>query len=372
MEKKNVDLAIQLRHELHAHPELSYQEDWTKQRLIDFLKEHTKLEIVDKGKWFYAIYRAGEGKKNLAFRADFDALPIPETIDLEWGSKFPGVSHKCGHDGHASSLAGFALEIDRLGADKNIFFVFQHAEETAQGGIEAAAMIKEEQIDEIFAYHNMSGMDYNAVYVIDGTAHFASKGMSVEMIGSPAHASQPEDGKNPSLAIADIVRELPEFTSKETNEGLVLATVVQIDVGEEAFGSAANKGVVRMTIRAEKEAELDKLQKNIEDLAIKLADEQGLKANFTYNDEFPDVVNTKESVDKIRETAKEKGIAVVEMQSPFRGSEDFGHYIKYTKGAMCYIGNGQDYPHVHTFEYDFRDELIETAVELFKGLAEKQ
>jgi metal-dependent amidase/aminoacylase/carboxypeptidase family protein len=86
MEKKNSELIKQLRHELHQHPELSNQETWTKQHLIDFIKANTRLEIVDKGLWFYAIYRAGKDKKNIAFRADFDAIPMQETLDLPYAS----------------------------------------------------------------------------------------------------------------------------------------------------------------------------------------------------------------------------------------------------------------------------------------------
>jgi amidohydrolase len=370
MDKKNLELAIQLRHELHQHPELSNQEVWTKQHLIDFLRTHTKLEIVDKGLWFYAIYRAGEDKKNIAFRADFDALPMQEKIDIPHASQFPGISHKCGHDGHSASLAGFALEIDQNGADKNIFFLFQHAEETGDGAAQCASFIKEQNIEEIFAYHNMSGLAFNSVNVIDGTAHCASKGMTIHMEGSPAHASQPEDGVNPAFAIAKIINAIPELTSLENNKGVVLCTVVQVDIGERAFGVSASKGDLLLTIRALYEEELDKLQKNLEDLAKDQADKYGLKVTFTYNDVFPETVNHKESSDKFRQVCEAKGIPLVEMKEAYRGSEDYGHYLKLTKGAMCYIGNGEDYPQVHTFEYDFRDDIIETAVELFKGLAE--
>ena len=104
-----------------------------KQHLIEFLKTHTNLEIVDRGRWFYAIYHSKVGRRNIAFRADFDALPIEETINLPYGSECPGVSHKCGHDGHAATLCGFALEIDQNGSDNNVFFLFQHAEETGDG-----------------------------------------------------------------------------------------------------------------------------------------------------------------------------------------------------------------------------------------------
>ncbi|CAM5196741.1 Amidohydrolase OS=Ureibacillus acetophenoni OX=614649 GN=SAMN05877842_105133 PE=4 SV=1 [Ureibacillus acetophenoni] len=369
MEKKNLELAIQLRHELHAHPELSYQEVWTKQHLMDFIKDHTtNLEIIDKGKYFYAVYRAGEGKRNIAFRADFDALPIPETIDLPYGSQIPGVSHKCGHDGHSASLAGFALEVDQKGAEHNIFFLFQHAEETGQGAIEAQEIIENEKIDEIFGYHNMSGFPAGMVGVIDGTAHCASKGMSIEMVGSPSHASEPENGKNPSFAIAKIIDAIPLFTSTEHNEGLVLCTIIQIDVGSENYGIQAHTGALRMTIRAEKEVELDRLQQNIEKLAISLCEEQGIKVDFKYNDIFPETANHKESSDKIRQVCQEIGLPIFELPKAYRASEDYGYYLKKTKGAFCFVGNGEDYAPIHTYEYDFRDENIEIAVELFKGL----
>ena len=169
MDKKNLELAIKLRHELHQHPVLSNHETWTKQHLIDFLKEHTSLEIVDKGSWFYAIYSSKEGNKNIAFRADYAALPMDEGIALPYGSQIAGVSHKCGHDGHAATLAGFALEIDQNGSDNNIFFLFQHAEETGDGAAQCVEFIEENNIYEIFAYHNMSGMELKSVNIIDGT-----------------------------------------------------------------------------------------------------------------------------------------------------------------------------------------------------------
>lgn len=370
MKSQNFQLATKLRHELHQHPELSNEEVWTKQHLMGFLKTNTNLEIIDKGNWFYAIYRAGTDKPNIAFRADFDALPMDEVIDLPWASQFPGKAHKCGHDGHSATLAGFALEIDQEGADKNIFFLFQPAEETGDGAIQCVDFIKEHNIDEIFAYHNMSGIPYKTVGIMDGTMMCASKGMTIHLEGAPAHASQPETGINPSFAIGNILGAIPEFTSPEKNKGLILCTVVQIDVGEEAFGIAASQGDLRMTIRALYEEELDRLQENLENFAKAQAEEFGLKVSFQYNDEFPETFNHKESANKIRLAAKSKEMEVIELKEAFRGSEDFGHFTKLTKGAYCLIGNGEDYPHVHTYEYDFRDELIESGVELFKGLVQ--
>lgn len=370
MKKENLALVTALRHELHKNPEPSNKEVWTKKHLIEFLKEHTSLDIVDRGKWFYAVYRVGEGKRNIAFRADFDAILLNEKTDLPHVSQNPGVAHKCGHDGHSASMVGFALEIDQEGADQNVFFLFQHAEETGDGGAEAAVFIKENNIHEIFAYHNMSEWPEKAVIVKDGTLMFASRGMVIHMEGAPTHASMPEYGKNPAFAIAQVINAIPGYTSADKNRGLVLCTVIQIDLGERAFGVAASKGDLLLTIRAEFEEELDQLQKNLEDLAYEKGHADGIEVSFEYHDVFPETANHKESTDKIRQVSQDKGFQLMEMEQGIRGSEDFGHYLKETKGAMCYIGNGENFPQIHTNEYDFPDSIIETAVELFKGLVE--
>jgi amidohydrolase len=370
LDQENLALAKKLRHELHQNPEPSNHETWTKRHLINFLKKHTDLEIVDRGLWFYAIYHAGPDKKRIAYRADFDAILMDEKLDVPYASNNPGVAHKCGHDGHAAVLAAFALEIDQNGADNNIYFLFQHAEETGDGAAQCAVFIKENKIEEIFAFHNMSGMTLNSINVIDGTSNFASRGMTIAMEGAPSHASQPELGRNPAFAIAKVIAEIETYSKKTSTRGIVLCTVIQVNIGERAFGVSASKGELLLTIRAQFEDELDQLQENLEHIALGLAGEYGLVVNFAYNDVFPVTSNHKESSDKIRTVSRQKGFELVEMVEGFRGSEDFGHYLKETKGAICYIGNGENYPDIHTHAYDFPDEIMETAVELFKGLAQ--
>lgn len=370
MKASNLQRIIQLRHELHQYPEISNQEVWTKQHLFSFIQANTQLELVDKGRWFSAVYHSGKNRPNIAFRADFDAVPMEETIDLPYASCFSGVSHKCGHDGHAATLAGLALEIDQEGANKNIFFLFQHAEETGEGAAECASFIKEQDIEEIFSYHNMSGLAFQSVNVIEGTSHCASKGMTIRMEGSPAHASEPEKGANPAFAFAKLITAIPQLIAPENNKGMVLCTVIQVNIGERAFGVSASKGELLLTIRALYETELDKLQKHLEELALEQADQDGLKVSFSYNDVFPETVNHKVSADKVRQVGKAKGLQVSELPEAYRCSEDFGHYLKQTCGAIFYIGNGEEHPPIHSYQYDFPDGIIETAVEMFKGLAE--
>lgn len=369
MDEKNFKLAVQLRHQLHSHPELSNEEHWTKEHLIAFLKAHTNLEIVDRGLWFYAIYRAEAGGKNIAFRADFDAIPVEDVIDAPYKSQCPGVGHKCGHDGHAAALAGFALEVDQHGASNNVYFLFQHAEEIGDGAHYCDAMIDECNIDEIYGFHSNSGFARGAVQLRSGAICCASKGMEIAFTGAPAHASQPETGINPSFAVSAIVSVIPELIDPAKHEGLVLCTVIQMDVGERAFGCSASRGKLLLTIRAQYEKEMDALQENLERLTKEQSEKYGLKYDFAFCDVFPETANTPECADRVKAVCAELNIPVTELEEPIRGSEDFGYYTKKTKGAFFWVGNGESCPPLHTVAFDFIDDNIKIAVEIFKKLA---
>jgi amidohydrolase len=368
VEKKHLDLAIALRHELHQHPELACRETWTKRHLINFLRRHSFLEIVDKGRWFYARYHAGKDRPNIAFRADFDALPIDETITLPYGSRFPGVAHKCGHDGHSACLAGFALEVNRYGTDKNVYFIFQHAEETVEGGMECAPLMDGDGIDEIFAYHNVPGMPAHSIAVMDGTASCGSTGMIISLKGVPAHASQPEDGRNPCFAIAGIIDGIPALTDPAHYRGLALCTIIGINAGKEAFGMSASEGRLMLTIRGQFDSELEELRQKIEEKTREEAERYGLDYEFSFRDSVPVLYNHPESAAKVRRAAQRLGFTMAEAGAPSRGSEDFAWYTKRTKGAMFWVGAGEKRSPIHTARFDFNDEIIPTVVDLFMAL----
>lgn len=368
-----ISKAVMLRHELHEHPELSYNEVWTKSKLMEFIRENSDLEVVDCGKYFYAIYRAEKTDANkgaIAFRADFDALPMEDRIDTPYKSAIPGIAHKCGHDGHAATLCGFAMTLQEIKPNRDIYLIFQHAEETGQGAIEAKQVLLDNpDITEIFAYHNEPCVEENLIRVADGSSNCASVGMSIFLTGSPTHASIPEKGVNPVFSFARIVNELPNLTNPENHKGLILATVVQLDLGECAFGMAASSGVIRMTIRAEYEEELNTLQKSLEIIALEEAEKYGMECRFEFSDVFPETRNHGESVRKVYAAAKKCGYTC-ETLPLVRGSEDFGWFTKEVPGAIFNIGAGEDWPSVHTFEFDFNDHLIKSGIEMFKALTE--
>jgi len=362
MEHK-VEKIIELRHQLHEHPELSLEEQWTQEHLMSFLREHTKLNIVPRGKWFYAHYQSGSDLPGIAFRAELDALPVRDEIDTSYASKIPGHGHKCGHDGHMASLCGLAMELERRGADRDVYLIFQHGEEIGAGGEECARLLDEKNIGWVYGWHNRPGLPKGMVQTMDGTMYYASKGMILHFDGVPSHASMPEAGKCPAFAIAKIVNFIPELLSPEKWDGQVFCTVIQIDVGEPAFGTQASRGELLLTIRGQYEREMDLLQDKLEAMAKELAEADGLEWSVRYCDAFPESANAPEATRRIRDAAKRMGIPYQEAPHPYRGSDDFGYYPKKAHGAMFEIGSGEDCPPIHTIHYDFPDEVLNVAVD---------
>lgn len=364
--------AVALRHELHMHPELSYQEEWTKQRLMVFLKKNTGLKLVDKGKWFYACYLGAGGNDPypIGFRADFDALPMEDEIDAPWKSRIPGCGHKCGHDGHVATLCALAMRLEDQKISRDVYLVFQHAEETGQGACECGDFVKETGIKEIYACHNFTGMPFGTVATrLEGT-NCASMGMNIVMTGAPTHASQPELGKNPSLAICDTAKRIMEIADRNRFEKLVMATICEIAVGEHAFGIAASKGRIGVTLRAEQDKDMYQIRDEIIAFAEKRAAEDGLTAEFSYEDIFPDTTNTPEQAKKVLAAAESLGLPEMLAPEITRGSEDFGWFLKDCPGAEFVLSAG-DAPSLHTAHYDFDDRLIEKISDVYLAILEQ-
>ena len=372
MNKETLKKATTLRHELHMHPELSYQESWTKQHLMDFLQENTNVRLVDKGKWFYAAYLGADGQDPypIGFRADFDALPMEDEIDSPWRSRIEGCGHKCGHDGHSAAMCAFAMELEEKQLKRDVYLVFQHAEETGQGAYECGDFVKETGIKEIYSCHNVTGPAYGTVLTrLEGT-NCASMGMNIVMTGVPTHASQPELGRNPSLAICDTAKEIMKIADQSRFEKLVLATICEISVGEHAFGIAASKGRIGVTLRAEQDKDMYQLRDEAIAFAEKRAAEDGLTVEFSYEDVFPDTTNTPEQARKVLRAAESLGLPAVLADQITRGSEDFGWFLKQCPGAEYSLSAG-DRPSIHTAGFDFMDELLETMVDVYFAILEQ-
>ncbi|MBR2561510.1 MAG: amidohydrolase [Eubacterium sp.] len=373
MDKGNLSKIIRLRHELHRHPELSLSETGTAERIKRFLKDNTALAIEERDGWFCAVKKGTDPKSAaVAFRADMDALPIDETgSKLPYASAVPGVSHKCGHDGHSAALCALALELDRVPAERTVYLIFQGAEEIGEGAKKAALLIKEKGIREIYAFHNLSGYPVGKILYRTGLTQPSSEGVTIRFYGRQSHASAPEDGRNPSLVIARTVLRIQEFLAVPRGK-MVLCTVVGMNAGNGDFGISAGEGSLMLTLRAEEEQDLKKMEKEILSFAGEEAEKEGIRTASSVTDYFPETRNSEEGLEKVLRAAGRLHLPAEEMASLWRASEDFGYYLKECSGAMFYIGNGEDWPALHTEGYDFNDRILETAVALFLEIIKEQ
>ena len=347
---------MQLRHHLHNCAEISGKEEKTKALLMSFLKKYTTLELHPCGEGFYAAHREKYTiKPALALRADYDALAMPD------GS----AKHLCGHDGHAAALCGAAMMVEGKTFGRNIFFLFQPAEETGAGAEPCCEIFQKETIDEIYGAHNLPGIPLGQVTTRPGTFACASRGVTLIFKGKPTHAAYPENGISPATAVGKLLCEIPALSSAEKYNGMTLCTVIGVEMGEKAFGAAAEKAEIWLTLRAEHDCDLVTLNNSILQFSETLAKEYQLDFSYETQDIFPATENTPENAEKILSLCSGTVLDV-----PMRWSEDFGHYLNHCKGAFFGIGAGEEHPPLHTEHYEYPDRLLQPAMEVFYKLME--
>lgn len=345
------DTITELRKRLHRCPEVSGKEEKTKALLMDFLKTHTTLELIPCGGGFYAAHReSSPTKPALALRADFDALAMPDGT----------ASHLCGHDGHAAALCGAALLAEGKNFNRNIFFLFQPAEETGAGASECLELFKRETVDEIYGAHNLPGFPLGQVLTRPATFACASRGVTLHFGGKPTHAAYPENGISPATAVGKLLCELSSLSEPSRYTGMTLCTVIGTSMGEKAFGSAAAAAEVWLTLRAEHDCDLSALYESIISLSRALASEYILTFSCEIQDVFPATENTPANAQKVLDLCDGQLL-----ETPMRWSEDFGHYLSVCPGAFFGIGAGETHPPLHTENYEYPDELLKPTIEAF-------
>lgn len=356
--KENIQKLVLLRKQLHENAELSHQEYRTQEILESFLERETDFELVRQDGWFYAV-KEGQGKEGaVAFRAELDALPIPE------GGR--QVSHRCGHDGHMAAVCGVALALKGIVPARTVCLVFQPAEEVGEGGEACTGVLKEQPaVSEIYACHNRSGYPEGSVICREGLTQPASEGIIISLTGKASHASEPEKGRNPAEAISRLALSAAGMNQKNP---MILSTVTGIRVGSGDFGISPGEGELRITLRAENESDMKTQEERLLQQAEGLAEEYELQLSTGIRDYFPETRNHDACVQKVLSAAKKLGYTIPDCKELWRASEDFGYYTKEIPGAMFYVGNGTDYPPLHTECYEFQDRIIRTITEVFLAL----
>ncbi|MDA3780038.1 MAG: amidohydrolase [Bacteroidales bacterium] len=371
----NKEKIINYRKELHQNPELSDKEYSTAKRIVEFVSKYNPDNIITDigGNGVVVIFNGKYAGVNVLFRADIDALPIPETNTFEYKSLNQAVSHKCGHDGHMAILSGLCVAISNNRPENgNIILMFQPSEENGQGAnrvVTDPVFNKEIKPDYSFGLHNLPGFEKKSILVRENTFASASKGMIIKLFGRTSHAGEPENGNSPAIAMSNIIRELTLLPQqKGVFNDFVLSTVIHARLGEVAFGTTPGYAQVMATIRSYTNSDMNILTELSEKIVEDNCKKSSLEYEISYTEEFPATVNNPEALDYVRVAAKETNNKTIKLEKPFRWSEDFAHYGNISKAAFFGLGSGINHPQLHNPDYDFPDEIIETGVEMFYNI----
>lgn len=365
---------IELRRQLHQHPELSGAERATADRIKDFLSTYPPQKLIEGvgGYGLLAIYDFAEAGPCVLIRCELDALPIEEANTFEYRSGQPGVSHKCGHDGHMTIVAGLAPWLHRRPfRSGRVVLMFQPAEENGQG---AKAMLEDPKFqslhpDYVFALHNIPGFPLHQVIQVGGQFSASVISVAIRIQGQRSHAAEPENGRNPAWAMAEITRQVQAWILADpTHPDFTLITPVYTNMGQPDYGISAGYGELHFTLRTWSVKNMDELVQKLEARVTQIARDYALEVTFDYFDYFPASPNHAEANDLVKKAAVANGLALIHKVVPFKFGEDFGWFAQHFKGAMFGLGAGMEVPVLHNEHYDFPEALIWSGVTVFQGV----
>lgn len=370
----NADIAelTEFRRELHRFPEVSRQEAATAQRVVRALAGLRPDQLVTAlgGHGVAAVFEGNAEGPTVLFRAELDALPIEEISTAAHRSTVPGKGHLCGHDGHMTLLIGLGrLLARRRPARGRVVLMFQPAEEDGFG---AAAVVADPKFaaikpDWAFAIHNLPGLPFGHAALKSGVVNCASQGLRIVLTGKTAHASQPENGTSPGLALAQLIPALSGLgQGGPLGPDYRLVTITHASLGEPAFGIAPGEAELWATLRTIADDKMAALRAAAIALAEAAAKAHGLKVSFSHHDDFAASVNHPDATRQLQRALETLAVPHDEGDLPMRASEDFGRFGQPgTRSAMLFLGAGETHAALHNPDYDFPDSLIPLGVQIF-------
>lgn len=377
----------EIRHHLHMHPEIGFEEFETSKLVVKELTE-LGLEVrtgFAKGTGVVGILRGtapGANAKDaraVALRADMDCLPIDETSGLPWTSTIPGKMHACGHDGHTTTLLGAAkvLSAHRERLKGTVVFCFQPAEENGGGGnlMVREGVLEDPKCSAAFALHGQPNLACGHVAVRCGPSHAASDGFRIVIRGRGGHGAAPHMAIDPIVLGARVVEALQSVVSREVNPlDSAVVTIGAIHAGR-ARNVIPDSLELLGTIRSLKEDVRRKVQAGVRRTAEGICLAGGGRAEVEINDGYPVMVNDPAAGRMVMQAASEVLGAerVSELPTATMGGEDFGYFLQKVPGAMFRLGVGtrDDYPALHNPSYDFTDAAIPVGIAVFCRVTEK-
>src|SRR6516165_10326613 len=368
------------RRDLHAHPELGFEERRTADLVAKKLAEFGCEVFRGIGRTgVVGRLRAGASSRSIGLRADMDALPIHEATNLPYRSRHEGRMHACGHDGHTTMLLGAARYLaETRNFDGTVHFIFQPAEEGLGGG---EAMVQDGLFerfpcDTIFGMHNRPGLAVGKFQIRTGPMMAGGAYFDVTVTGRGAHGARPEAGIDPVIIASHITTALQTVISRNVRPlDTAVLSVTQIHTGD-AYNVIPERAFIRGTARAFAPETLALIEHNMRRIAAGVASGFGAIAELDFRILFPPLVNDAAEAEFIAEIAAELvGEDHVNRNSNLvMASEDFSYMLDRRPGAYIQIGNGEIAGgcEVHNPGYDFNDAVLTLGASLFAKLAERK
>ena len=370
-----------IRRDIHAHPELAFQEkrtaDIVARELTAYgLEVHRGLAQTG----VVGVLRKGSCQRAIGLRADMDALPLEEKSQLAHRSTHRGRMHACGHDGHTALLLGAARYLaenqDQIDFDGTVYFIFQPAEE-AEGGAEimiADGLFRQFPMDAVYGLHNWPGIPAGEMAIMPGPVMAGTCAFEIKVRGHGCHAAMPNQGVDTLVVTSQLVLALQSVVSRNLHpcESAVVS-VTQIHGGE-AFNIIPDDAVLRGTIRTFKPEVQTLVEQAIERLCSGIANAFGARIDTHFDLRYPPTVNSTAETALCRQTAEvllgEDKVRKDEL--PSMGAEDFAFMLREKPGCYVWLGNGPGTGgcSLHNPHYDFNDDVLIYGISYWVRLVE--
>jgi amidohydrolase len=374
-----------LRRDIHAHPELCFEEQRTSDLIAKALQEWGIEVHRGLGKTgVVGIVKNGTSTRAVGLRADIDALPITERNNFPHASKHAGKMHACGHDGHTAMLLAAAKHLSRhRNFDGTVYLVFQPAEEGGGGAREMMrdGLFERFPMEAIFGAHNWPGLAVGQFAVKTGPCFASSNEFKVTLRGKGAHAAMPHLGIDPLPAACQMVQAFQSIITRNKrpiDTGVISVTMIHAG---EATNVVPETCVIEGTVRTFTTEVLDLIERRMKVVAEATAAAFELQCEFIFERNYPPTINhDAETAFARRVMVEVAGPENVLEFEPTMGAEDFSYFLQEKPGCYFLIGNG-DGAHregghglgpcmLHNPSYDFNDELIPLGATLWVRMAE--
>ncbi|EJJ24664.1 M20 aminoacylase family protein [Rhizobium sp. CF142] len=370
-----------LRRDLHAHPELGFEEERTSNIVAKLLEEagiqvHRGLG----GTGVVGTLQIGNGTRKIGLRADMDALAMPETADRPYKSTVPGKMHACGHDGHTTMLLGAARYLaETRGFSGTVHFIFQPAEE-GRGG--AKRMVEEGLFklfpcDAVYGLHNMPGLAVDEIAVVEGPQLASSDSWRITFRGVGTHGAKPHLGRDPITAAATFLSSLQTIVGRVVDPlqpAVVSACSLQAG-NPKALNVIPDIVEIGGTARAYSPEVRDQLEAEIGRLAQGAAVMFGISVDYEFERRIPPVVNDADAAARALGAARAVFGEKARMGfPPSTAGDDFAFFGQNAPGCYVWLGNGPavDGALHHNTAYDFNDEALGYGAAYWVALVERE